>query len=58
MPEEVVVASYLSHEQKIDILERWKYDAVELETAEEENMGRSDVDLLDAVMVALHQLQD
>lgn len=37
-PVDVVVASELSTEEKIEILQRWAYDEREKEVAEEENM--------------------
>ena len=38
-PEDVLTRSDFTTAQKIEILNRWKYDAIELEIAEEENMG-------------------
>ncbi len=57
-PEAVVQHPGLTREEKIDILERWKYDACELEVAEEENMGGGPTDspVLDRVLQALAAL--
>jgi len=38
-PQEVVLDSSLTREQKIKILEQWEWDARELQVAEEENMA-------------------
>ena len=55
-PAEVCETSDLSHDQKVEILRRWEYDARELQVAAEENMqGREDVPL-DEVLKALHAL--
>jgi len=37
-PEDVVTASDLTREQKIEILRRWEYDAREIQVADEEGM--------------------
>ncbi len=58
-PEAVVEHPRLSREQKIDILKRWKYDACELEVAEEENMGGTGLSVqsgLEGVLQALAAL--
>lgn len=55
-PSEVVAESSLSDEQKIRILRRWQYDALELNVAEEENMPGDSSAALDQVLEALHQL--
>ena len=55
-PEAVVQHPGLTREEKIDILERWKYDACELEVAEEENMGGGGPSMLDGVLRALAAL--
>ena len=56
-PEAVVEHPGLTHEQKIDILERWKYDACELEAAEEEGMGGGGPSMLAPVLEALAGLR-
>jgi hypothetical protein len=57
-PKEVLAEPNLSRHQKIEILKRWEYDARELQTADDENMAEgSEVDLLDQILEALHQLQ-
>lgn len=55
-PEDVLRASHLRSEQKIEILCRWAYDCVELSVAEEEGMGGGESADLAAVMAALAQL--
>jgi hypothetical protein len=55
-PAEVLTHSDLSHEQKQSILESWKVDEQELAKATEENMGRSDSNLLAEVTEALEKL--
>lgn len=55
-PEDVAAADDLTLDQKTDILRRWGYDALDLEGAEEENMGGGEPDLLDRVVRALESL--
>ena len=56
-PTEVVADENLSHDQKIEILRRWEYDARELEVAEEEaGMAVRSPDMFDRVVQALHTL--
>ncbi len=55
-PDAVVEHSHLAREEKIDILQRWKYDACELEVAEEENMGGGEPSTLERVLKALAAL--
>ncbi len=52
-PEAVVEHRCLTREQKTDILKRWKYDACELEVAEEENMGGDEPSRLEHVLSSL-----
>ncbi len=55
-PEAVVEHPRLTREQKTDILERWKYDACELEVAEEENMGGGEPSMLEGVLKAFEAI--
>lgn len=56
-PEDVVNHHDLTHEQKVEILRRWEYDAHEVEVAEEEGMRNGPPsDLLDRIIRALHEL--
>ncbi len=56
-PEDVLKRDELTREQKIEILSRWKFDALQLQVAEEENMGSEQPsDILDRVLQALHAL--
>ncbi len=56
-PEDVLQRDELTRVQKIKILRRWKFDALQLQVAEEENMGgEQSSDILDRVLEALHAL--
>ena len=56
-PEDLLKRDELTREQKIEILRRWKFDALQLQVAEEENMGSEQPsDILDRVLQALHAL--
>ena len=56
-PEDVLQRDELTREQKIEVLRRWKFDALQLQVAEEENMGgEQPSDILDRVLQALHAL--
>ena len=56
-PEDVLQRDELTREQKIEVLRRWKFDALQLQVAEEENMGSEQPsDILDRVLRALHAL--
>ncbi|MCH7567561.1 MAG: hypothetical protein IH787_07900 [Nitrospirae bacterium] len=56
-PEDVLEGDELTREQKIEVLRRWKFDALQLQVAEEENMGSEQPsDILDRVLQALHAL--
>jgi hypothetical protein len=52
-PEEVLARQDLTRDQKAAILQRWRYDAIELEVAETEGMHDGEPDLLDRVLDAL-----
>lgn len=55
-PEEVVTAEGLNTEDRIRILRRWEYDALEMTVADDENMPGDTTPLLDQVLAALHSL--
>lgn len=55
-PDEVLRDGRLAHEEKMEILSRWLYDATELSVAEEEGMGGGEPSKLGAVLTALHCL--
>jgi hypothetical protein len=55
-PDEVVSNGELSRGQKIQILQRWEYDARELQVAEEESMRGPQSVTLDTVLKALRAL--
>ncbi|HEX2386053.1 MAG TPA: hypothetical protein VHL99_05785 [Candidatus Binatia bacterium] len=55
-PDEVVSNGELSRGQKIQILQRWEYDARELQVAEEESMRGPPSVTLDTVLKALRAL--
>lgn len=58
-PHQVVNSNELSKQQKIEILLRWKYDAEELEIADDENMPAANnvSDILDEILDALNKLK-
>ncbi len=56
-PEDVLQRAELTRAQKIEILRHWKFDTLELQVAEEENMGSEQPsNILDRVLQALHAL--
>ena len=56
-PKDVVASNELTRDQKIEILHRWKYDAQQLEVAEEEaGMAVRRPEMFDRVVQALHML--
>lgn len=58
-PTDVLEASGLTREQKIDILERWAYDEREKAVAEEENMpdlAMEEINILDEILRCLIKL--
>lgn len=55
-PADVLTATALSHEQKLQVLERWEADARELMVASDESMGGGEPARLDEVHAALRQL--
>lgn len=55
-PMDVTTEQSLTQEQKIQVLRRWEYDALELEVAEEENMGGGSPSMLSEILDALHRL--
>jgi len=55
-PEDVVAHPALTHEQKVEILRLWEYDAAEGEVATEEGMPGGGNGLLRRVLLALESL--
>lgn len=55
-PDDVLAHTGLSHDQKVEILRRWEYDASEAAVALEEGMPGSESELLAQIVHALHQL--
>ena len=55
-PEDVLTHAGLTKEQKIEILRRWQYEAVEIDVAVEEGMPGDDNLLLRRIMLALGAL--
>ena len=59
-PDEVVNASGLTREQKIELLRRWEYDAREIQVADEEGMtaqtSEPQATHLDSILKALRDL--
>ncbi len=55
-PEEVLLREDMTREQKIEVLRRWAYDALQLQVADEENMGGQQPDFLHEILCALQAL--
>lgn len=55
-PEELLEHKQLTKEQKIEILQRWEYDASENCVALEEGMPDGESDLLRRILLTLQQL--
>ena len=55
-PKDVIQDKSLTREQKIEILRRWEYDAIEMQVAEEENMQGQNGKILDQILDALHEI--
>jgi hypothetical protein len=55
-PEEVLTRADLTRKQKIEILKRWEYDAVEADVATEEGMPGKDESPLRRILLALSRL--
>jgi hypothetical protein len=55
-PEDVVVTSGLTDEQKIEILRRWEFNASEESVALEEGMPGEESDMLRRILMALGKL--
>lgn len=57
-PKDLLENHALSREEKIDLLERWKYDAQEVSNATAEGMAGDNGDLLRRVSLALKKLKE
>ncbi len=55
-PSEVLKEKDLTRNQKIEILRRWEYDAIQLQVAEEENMQGQNGKILDEILMALKEI--
>ena len=56
-PADVLASEIFDRQDKIEILRRWEYDAVEMSVASEEGMtGPNGADLLQQIVNALRQL--
>lgn len=59
-PEQVLEADHFTDAEKIEILQRWRYDVLELMVAAEENMlgddDSSQRNLLQRILTLLHKL--
>ena len=56
-PEDVLKRDELTREQKTEVFRRWKYDALQLQVVDDENMGSDQPsDILDRVLQALYAL--
>lgn len=56
-PQDVLLANELSADEKRDILNRWKEDAIALQVAADENMAGGENTRLDEVVAALNALE-
>lgn len=57
-PQDVLDTGALTKDQKIEILERWKYDAAEMDVATEENMGGGEEPMSQRISLALLSLTE
>ncbi|HAD49121.1 MAG: hypothetical protein CMF12_12715 [Idiomarina sp.] len=57
-PEDVVNRSDFSKEQKLKILQQWRYDEYETEVADQENMGADKPDRLGEINNLILQLEE
>lgn len=55
-PDDVLNDNDLTRNEKIKILRRWEYDALEIHVTEEENMPGENGELLNDVLKALHDM--
>lgn len=55
-PQDVLMANDLSRDEKRAILEQWKQDAIQLQTATEENMAGGEPSKIEEVVEALSTL--
>lgn len=55
-PQEIMNATELSNEQKIELLRQWRYDELEAEVADQENMGSDHEDRLGEINNLLLEL--
>ena len=56
-PAEVLACAELDAARKREILERWRHDALELQTADDEAMGGGEVHMMQRVNDALLELE-
>lgn len=57
-PQDVVNDTELSNEQKIEVLTQWRYDELETEVADQENMSGGKPDKLGEINNLLLKLKD
>lgn len=57
-PQDVANDPELSNEQKIEVLTQWRYDELETEVADQENMGGDKPDKLGEINNLLLELKD
>lgn len=57
-PAAVVEDETLPLADKVEILHRWTYDAIEMAVAEEEGMGGDEIVSVDTILAALSRLTD
>jgi len=56
-PEDLLAHKDLSEQQKVDLLQRWAYDASEVSVSTEEGMSGDNGELLQRILRALDQLK-
>lgn len=57
-PNEILSDNHLTDDSKLKILKSWEHDAIELQKAEEENMGHGNRSRLSEVKQAIISLQE
>ncbi|WP_417658939.1 hypothetical protein [Pseudidiomarina sp.] len=56
-PDDILNDSNLSYDEKLEVLEQWEYDALELQVATDENMPGAKETPLDEILAAKKKLK-
>lgn len=56
-PREVLNDSKLSKAQKLKVLQQWKYDAIQIQNCDGENMCGGERSHLDSILFCIHTLE-